>query len=188
MRRVTTRSIQVLMLCSALAACAPSAPPPVDPALQQIADRTLIRELMDRYGTVHDSGTPDEYADLFTAEGEIAIGGGPVVVKGREALLAQARSDHDRYGVTDAQGRWSSIMRHLISNAQVTITGEDTAEGNCYVTTVVRKGDVGPAILSISRYVDRYVKVDGQWRIQHREIFLEFGNNELAVQMGFRGG
>src|SRR5690606_3747177 len=80
MRRVTTRSIQVLMLCSALAACTPSAPPPpVDPALQQIADRTLIRELMDRYGTVHDSGTPDEYADLFTAEGEIAIGGGPVV-------------------------------------------------------------------------------------------------------------
>ena len=33
------------------------------------------------------------------------------------------------------------------------------------MTTVVRKGDVGPAILSISRYVDRYVKADGQWRI-----------------------
>jgi hypothetical protein len=36
--------------------------------------------------------------------------------------------------------------------------------------------------------VDRYVKVNGQWRIQRREILLEFGNDELAVQMGFRGG
>lgn len=185
MRRTMNSCLAVLVVCGLVAGCAPTAAP-VDPALQQVADRMLIRELMDRYGTVHDSGTPDEYADLFAPDGEIAIGGGAVVVKGREALLAQAQRDHDRYGVTDDQGRWSSIMRHLISNAQVTITGDGTAEGTCYVTTVVRRGDVGPAILSISRYVDRYVKTDGQWRIQHREIFLEFGNNELAVQMGFR--
>ena len=67
-------------------------------SMQAIADRTLIRELMDRYGIVHDSG---------------------------------------------------------ISNAQITITGAGTATGTCYVTTVVKKGDVGPSILSISRYTDR---------------------------------
>jgi len=95
--------------------------PPADTALRQIADRTLIRELMDRYGTVHDSGTPEQYADLFSPDGEIAIGGGPVLVKGREALMEQARRDHDRFGETDANGRWTSIMRHLISNAQITL-------------------------------------------------------------------
>lgn len=170
-----------------IVACTPSVPP-ADTALRQIADRTLIRELMDRYGTVHDSGTPEQYADIFTPDGEIAVGGGPVLVKGREALMEQARRDHDRFGETDANGRWTSIMRHLISNAQITLTGDTTAEGTCYVTTVVRKGDVGPAILSISRYVDRYVKAGGEWRIERREIFLEFGNDELAVEMGFRGG
>jgi hypothetical protein len=162
--------------------------PTADTALLEIADRTLIRELMDRYGTVHDSGTPEQYADLFSPDGEIAIGGGPVLVKGREALIQQAQRDHDRFGDTDANGRWTSIMRHLISNAQITLTGDTTAEGTCYVTTVVRKGDVGPAILSISRYVDRYVKTAGEWRIERREIFLEFGNAELAAQMGFTGG
>jgi hypothetical protein len=167
-------------------ACTPSVSP--DAALREIADRALIRELMDRYGTVHDSGTPEQYADLFTSDGEIAVGGGPVLVKGREALMAQAQRDHDRFGETDANGRWTSIMRHLISNAQIDVTGDGTAEGTCYVTTVVRKGDVGPAILSISRYVDRYVKADGRWRIARREIFLEFGNAELAAQMGFTGG
>jgi hypothetical protein len=79
-------------------------------------------------------------------------------------------------------------MRHLITNAQITLTGDGTAEGTCYVTTVVKKGDVGPAILSISRYADRYVKGDGEWRIERREIFLEFGNSELGAKLGFGGG
>ena len=157
--------------------------------MQDIADRTLIRELMDRYGVVHDSGTPEEYADLFTADGEIAVSpGGPAVVKGRQALMAQARRDHERFGnESGANGTTTSIMRHLISNAQIAITGPGTARGTCYVTTVVKKGDVGPAILSISRYTDRYVKQNGEWRIQRREITIEFGNGALGKQLGFGG-
>jgi len=156
-------------------------------SMQAIADRTLIRELMDRYGLVHDSGTAEEYADLFTADGEIAVAsGGPAIVKGREALMAQARRDHERFGNEPAaNGKTTSIMRHLISNAQITITGAGKATGTCYVTTVVKKGDVGPSILSISRYTDRYVKQRGEWRIQRREITIEFGNGALGKQLGF---
>ena len=156
-------------------------------SIQDVVDRTLIRELMDRYGVVHDSGSPEEYADLFTADGEIAVAaGGPAIVKGREALMAQARSDHERFGKEPtANGGTTSIMRHLISNAQITLTGADTATGMCYVTTVVKKGDVGPVILGISRYTDTYAKQNGQWRIKRREITTEFGNGELAKQLGF---
>lgn len=158
-------------------------------SLQAVADRTLIRELMDRYGLVHDSGSPEEYADLFTADGEIAVAaGGPAIVKGREALMAQARRDHERFGNEPAPGgKTTSIMRHLISNAQVTLTGTDSATGTCYVTTVVKKGDIGPTLLSISRYTDRYVKQDGDWRIQRREISIEQGNGELGKVLGFGG-
>ena len=186
MKWLKTSTVSMALLLG-MGACGASHVP-ADTALQQLADRMSIRELMDRYGTVHDSGTPEQYADLFSPDGEIAVGGGPLLVKGREALMEQARRDHDRFGETDANGRWTSIMRHLISNAQITLTGDTTAEGTCYVTTVVRKGDVGPAILSISRYVDRYAKTAGEWRIERREIFLEFGNSELAAQMGFTGG
>jgi hypothetical protein len=177
------------ILIALLVLAAPAALGAAD-SLQAIADRTLIRELMDRYGTIHDSGTPEEYADLFTADGEIAVrAGGPAIVKGREALMAQARRDHERFGNEPAaDGKTTSIMRHLISNAQITITGADTATGICYVTTVVKKGDVGPAILSISRYTDRYAKQKGEWRIQRREITIEFGNAALGKQLGFGGG
>jgi len=177
------------ILASVLLLATPAALPAAD-SLQTIADRTLIRELMDRYGLVHDSGTPEEYADLFTADGEIAVAaGGPAIVKGREALIGQARRDHERFGNEPAgNGKTTSIMRHLISNASITITGPDSASGYCYVTTVVKKGDVGPEILGISRYTDTYVKQDGEWRIKRREITTEFGNNALARQMGFGGG
>jgi hypothetical protein len=167
---------------------APIALPAADP-IQDVVDRTLIRELMDRYGIVHDSGSPEEYADLFTEDGEIAVApGAPAIVKGRQALIEQARRDHERFGTEPtANGGTTSIMRHLISNSQITLTGEDTATGTCYVTTVVKKGDVGPTILSISRYTDRYTKQNGQWRIQRREITIEFGNGELGKQLGFGG-
>ncbi|HEX5048301.1 MAG TPA: nuclear transport factor 2 family protein [Gammaproteobacteria bacterium] len=167
---------------------APAMVPAAD-SLQAIAERALIRELMDRYGIVHDSGTPEQYADLFTADGEIAVApGAPAIVKGRDALIAQARRDHERFGnEPTANGGTTSIMRHLISNAEITLTGDDSATGTCYVTTVVKKGDVGPAILSISRYTDRYAKQNGEWRIQRREITLEFGNQELGKQLGFGG-
>jgi hypothetical protein len=172
----------------ALLVLAPAMLPAAD-SLQAIAERTLIRELMDRYGIVHDSGTPEQYADLFTADGEIAVApGAPAIVKGRDALIAQARRDHERFGnEPTANGGTTSIMRHLISNSEITLAGEDTATGTCYVTTVVKKGDVGPAILSISRYTDRYAKQNGEWRIQRREITLEFGNQELGKQLGFGG-
>ena len=183
MKIPSSRIYAVLLLLAA-----PAMLPAAD-SLQAIADRTLIRELMDRYGIVHDSGTPEEYADLFMPDGEIAVAaGGPAIVKGREALMAQARRDHERFGNEPAaNGKTTSIMRHLISNTQITLTGADTATGICYVTTVVKKGDVGPAILSISRYTDRYAKKNGEWRIQRREITIEFGNSALGKQLGFGG-
>ena len=147
----TPRIFAILLLLAA-----PVVLPAAD-SLQAIADRTLIRELMDRYGIVHDSGTPEEYADLFTLDGEIAVAaGGPAIVKGHQALMAQARRDHERFGNEPAaNGNTTSIMRHLISNSLITLTGADTASGSCYVTTVVKKGEIGPTILSISRYTDR---------------------------------
>ena len=113
--RISFLRVSLTLLCLA---AAPSGLIATD-SMQTIADRMLIRELMDRYGLVHDSGSPEEYADLFTADGEIAVApGGPAIVKGRQALIAQARRDHERFGNEPAaNGKTTSIMRHLISNA-----------------------------------------------------------------------
>lgn len=150
-------------------------------------ERALIRELQDRYGVVHDFGSPEEYASLFTDDGAIASGEGPPLVQGREALLAFAKRDQERWhGEPAADGSTSSIMRHLISNSEVELTGPDSASGMSYVTTLVQKGEVGPAILSVGRYVDEYRKQDGEWRISRRIIKMDFGDQDLALRLGFR--
>lgn len=175
--------LRIAACCAALAAAQIAAPAHAS----DVEDRFQITELMDRYGIVHDFGSPEEYADLFTANGEMAISGTPVVVKGREALMAQAKRDHEKYVLPPGpDGKSMSFMRHIISNREVKLTGEGTAEGSCYVMTYVQDGDEGPKLLSIGRYIDRYEKQGGRWRIAHREIKLEFGNQELAKKLGFR--
>jgi hypothetical protein len=152
------------------------------PALASEAeDRFLIMELMDRYGVVHDFGTPEEYADLFTEDGSIGTR-----TKGREALIAQARRDHERFSAEPGpDGKVSSIMRHIISNRVVRLTGPDTAEGSCYVITLINDRKEGPLVMSMGRYIDRYRKTKDGWRIAHRDIVLEAGNQEIGKRFGF---
>jgi hypothetical protein len=117
-------------------------------------DRFLIMELQDRYGFVHDFGTAEEYADLFTADGEIGTR-----TKGRQALIEQAKRDHEKYSAPPGpDGKVSSIMRHIISNRVVKL---------------------------MSRYVDRYARTKDGWRIAHRDIVLESGNREIGKRFGF---
>lgn len=150
-------------------------------AASEVEDRFLIMELMDRYGVVHDFGTPEEYADLFTPDGQIGTR-----IKGREALIAQAKRDHERFSAPPGpDGKVSSIMRHIISNRVVKLTGPDSAEGSCYVITVINDKEEGPLVMSISRYVDRYARTKDGWRIAHRDIVLESGNQEIGRRFGF---
>ena len=71
-------------------------------------------------------------------------------------------------------------MRHIISNRVVKLTGPDAAEGSCYVITMINDKKEGPLVMSMSRYVDRYARTKDGWRIAHRDIVLETGNQELG--------
>jgi hypothetical protein len=154
---------------------------------QALFDRMLIRELQDRYAIVHDFGTPEEYASVFSDDGAIAAPTGQTLVQGRAALIAYAERNRERWSdEPGADGRISSFMRHLISNSEIEVTGPDTATGMSYVTTLVQRGEIGPAILSIGRYEDRYVRQNGQWLIAHRTIIMDLGDSELAQVLGLR--
>ena len=149
-------------------------------------DRLQIYELMDRYGVVHDFGTPEEYARLFTDDAEIAVSAGPAIVKGHDALVAMAERDHQRFGgPPTADGKAALIMRHVVSNRMVELAGRNTARGSCYVTTLIKTPDNGLAVLSIGRYEDEYVRRNGVWLIAKRRILLDMGDQKLGKQLGF---
>ena len=159
---------------------------PATAASDPTGDRLQVYELMDRYGVVHDFGTPEEYAGLFTPDAEISIGAGPPVVKGHDALVGMAARDHQRFGgAVTSDGKTSLIMRHIVSNRMVDLVGKDAARGSSYVTTLIKTPDNGLAVLSIGRYEDEYVRQGGEWRIAKRRILVDFGDQKLAKQFGF---
>ena len=76
-------------------------------------------------------------------------------------------------------------MRHIISNRVVKLTGKNAAEGSCYVITMINDKKDGPLVMSLSRYVDRYARTRQGWRIAHRDIVMESGNQEIGKRLGF---
>jgi hypothetical protein len=146
---------------------------------EDVMDRFLITELMYKYALYHNLTAPEEYASLFTEDGEF----GPV--KGRAALIAMAKDDRARYNPGAAEGKRSfMVMRTVITNPLVTLNHDGTASGICYVQIVVQKKGVGPEILAQGRYEDKYRKEHGEWKIAHRDVFLDMTNIDLAKEVG----
>jgi hypothetical protein len=142
-------------------------------------DRFLITELMYKYALYHNLTEPEEYASLFTKDGEF----GPV--KGRDALIAMAKDDRAKYNPGAADGKRSfMVMRTIITNPVVTLNRDGTASGICYMQIVVQKKGVGPEILAQGRYEDKYRKEHGEWKIAHRDTFLDMTNMDLAREVG----
>jgi len=71
-------------------------------------------------------------------------------------------------------------MRHVVTNSVVELTSDTTATAFCYVLTIANEEGVGPQIMSVGRYEDKFEKVDDQWLISQRVIAMDMGNQELA--------
>jgi hypothetical protein len=147
-------------------------------------DRAEIVQLMLRYGEVHNYGTAEQYADLYASDGEI-VAGGQVLLKGRDAIVAQTTRDIERFKVILPDGQATFLLRHLITNTVIASFDGDTATGSSYVTTLLRDGDEGPKIFSFGRYFDEYRRERGAWKIARRTIVTDFSNPELRRKYGF---
>lgn len=179
MKRYLSRKTRcAFLLCLALGAS-----PSMADETTELLDRLQIMELQSRYALAHDLTDPALYAAVFAEDAEL-VSGGRVLAKGRDAFYAIGVNDRKRYN-NDAplDERSFGVMRHVVTNSVIDITGPDTAKGLCYVMTIANLKDHGPEILSIGRYEDEFRKVDGKWLISRREIAMDWGNDELAAQV-----
>jgi uncharacterized protein (TIGR02246 family) len=113
-------------------------------------DRDAIRDLYARYCFHIDTGTAEQWAALFTPQGEFGGVGDPVI--GTEALTAFA------------SGSLASGMNthHLVTNEVIDVQG-DSATGSASLALYMSGS---PAL--IGRYQDSLERVDGQWRFASR--------------------
>lgn len=108
----------------------------------------------------------------------------------REVFLpnATARLGDERDGIDSIIARITHALspldasQHIISNHQVTVTG-DVATSRCYLHAQhVRRAAVGgPNYVVAGRYQDRLVRTTQGWRIERRDLFVDWTDGNVNV-------
>jgi hypothetical protein len=67
-----------------------------------------------------------------------------------------------------------AAMYHLLGNHLITVDG-DTGLGELYITALLRtKGDEPFDMIAGGRYLDRYLRREGQWRLAERRVVMDW--------------
>ncbi len=123
------------------------------------AETFAVRELLASYCHAIDSGTPDDFAAVFTSDGSWRGPGGEY--RGREQLRGMAAAYRQHPDVANS--------RHWTANTTSHRSGE-TIEADSY-SLCLGEGPGGTVVVElIGRYLDVIVKEDDLWRIQDRQV------------------
>ena len=136
-----------------------------------------IHQLKYRYVRLLDQKRWDELAELFVDDATASYGGGAHQLAGRDAIMGFLRG---------AMSDTSMITSHRVHQPEITLTGPGTASGVWALDDLNILTDAGLDIRGASLYDDRYVKVDGSWRIQHtgyKRVYEEIQPRSPDVRM-----
>lgn len=122
-------------------------------------DHDEIIERYARYNHASDWGTPEEYADCFTADGTLQAG--EVEVRGREALVAYKRADQER--------RQGAVRRHVNGSVALEPQSDESVVGLCYLLAF-NGTDRGLELVDSGVYRDELERVNGAWRFRARRL------------------
>lgn len=141
--------------------------------MQSLQDRMQIQDLSNLYAYYVDEMKIEEWVNCFTADAvfdESDLGNGTHI--GHEAI----RAFGERL-VTRVQ-----LVVHLMSNHLVWDLGETDARGSsvAVVEAIYANGD---RYRNHCSYADRYLKVDGTWKIKHRVAKRTFAKEFLGNVM-----
>jgi len=126
--------------------------------LDKLVAERGIRSLVSRYAQHADDNDYDGWVALFADDASLDTGREQVTgVAGLRTWLHSVQSDNP--------------MRHLVSDVDIAVESLTAAPG--VMDLLLLAGSEGRwAVLGTMRYIDRYVRVDGEWRFSARAIEL----------------
>lgn len=131
-----------------------------------LLDKDAIRELRQHYSFLLDTNNAQRMGEVFTEDAEVKVTVGSMI-----GLDAIKQSLADAYTAFDTLERKHFPFVHAVTNHNITLTGPDTAEGSCYLLDFVTdREQARHPFLLVGRYMDEYVRVNGEWRIQRTEL------------------
>lgn len=129
-------------------------------AEEEATARAQIRHLQSIYNTSGDRGRIGELVAVFAPDGVLDIE--TEAFAGAEAIAGFLTQVATGGTGTDLAG-----SRHHLTTSRIEFTGAGQAQGWTYFF-VMRRG----IVLQEGTYIDRYCRVEGEWRIAHRRVKL----------------
>lgn len=129
--------------------------------LQQLSDLEDIRTLKHRYYRGIDTADQALLAPLFTDDIQVEYRGGEYLVRlqGKDQMLEFLMNSFNSDAVAMHHGHMPDIS----------FTGEDSAEGLWYLEDIYISLERKVITAGSAIYRDRYVRVDGGWKMSHTE-------------------
>jgi ketosteroid isomerase-like protein len=140
-----------------------------NPTAQERAD---IENLAYRYIFALDWRDPQTYANTFAPDGVLVYGGGEA--KGREAIakVIQGMRDREMANLKPGEtGQGSAHAQHFISSMVIEVAKDGRSAVSQAYWAMVRGAE--PRIAAYGHYVDKLVKVKGQWLYTSRRTVNE---------------
>ena len=125
---------------------------------ERLADRARIAAVMATYTRCADLNLPDEQAATFAIDGRVSYHP-EVWLEGRAAVAGALRESLARFQRTS----------HHLGNVEIEFDGPDSATAESTVIAWHRRID-GSEWTLFGRYVDRWVRTDGEWLIAERVL------------------
>jgi len=133
-------------------------------------DRVALSDLVHRYAAGIDDGDVDAVAELFTADGELALPNPPDVL---DATLSHRGTE----AIRSALGAATRVGRthHVIDSEVYRAASTDRAYGRIAATAHhwSRRGDEITDLVWYLRYDDDYVRAPGGWRLARRRLTID---------------
>ena len=140
----------------------------LDSALQELVDKAGIRDVMMRYARGIDRRDMDLIASSFAPDAYVNYAGRED--QGRDNIISRLRTSTSRYRST-----------HFMGDQEIQING-DTADVETYAIDYLFYTVEGTHYQSMGglRYVDKMVRQNGQWQVQHRVMHIDWRRNTLV--------
>lgn len=169
--------IAAALMLTPTAARAEANAPTVEQRLQQLEDKDAIKGIIQEYAVRLTSRDFDGYVALFAPDGTWR--NGSIVKNGRAEIKAMLEGMFP----DTPPGYVNNDSYMLVSNIQIELQG-DRAKANSRQLSIIRGKNGSPVPVLSGRYEDEFVRLDGEWKILHRnDITIIPSPEEWAKRM-----
>ena len=144
---------------------------------QQLVEIEAIKQLKYRYMRGVDEKRWDEIEACFVPEASCAYSGGKYAFEGREAIVKFLIGSMDRP---------TFLSAHRVHQPEIELTSDTTATGIWALDDYVIDDQHGVTIHGAAFYRDRYVKRDGEWKIEHTGYTRTFEQMQARKDQGWK--